>query len=336
MTLRRINARDEREFAAWFDVFSRSELDRSDATNEGWHPDELRARAVNEDAPKIDHLLSYEIEPGVPVAVACMEITRDDNLHSVRTYFHVDPRLRRRGFGTAALARVEQYGRDLGRGRLVIGVIEGPQEVGTSPSRYFAPIRGYTVADEGARRELDWPRPDGELDRLDEEWMAFADGYEIVSWVGPTPSQWRAGRARLSSVMPAEAPYANLDVEEELWDEQRVLVHENTVNEMGRELFVAVALHRASNELVGYTELTVSREYMNNAYQWDTLVVGAHRGHRLGGLLKIATMRLLAKSGLAVQRISTFNSLMNIPMIRVNEALGARLAGGHVDWRKDL
>jgi hypothetical protein len=80
----------------------------------------------------------------------------------------------------------------------------------------------------------------------------------------------------------------------------------------------------------------VSRDQPQTAYQWDTLVVRRHRGHRLGGLLKVDTMRLLEAGAYQTQKITTFNSKLNGPMIAVNEALGARVAGGMVAWRKDL
>jgi hypothetical protein len=80
----------------------------------------------------------------------------------------------------------------------------------------------------------------------------------------------------------------------------------------------------------------VSRDQPQTAYQWDTLVIRHHRGHRLGGLLKIATMRLLEEGRYPTEKITTFNSVLNAPMIAVNEALGARIAGAMVAWRKDL
>jgi GNAT superfamily N-acetyltransferase len=105
---------------------------------------------------------------------------------------------------------------------------------------------------------------------------------------------------------------------------------------MGRELLVTVAQHRTTGEFGGYSELTVSRASPDNAYQWDTLVAPAHRGHRLGGLLKAANLRQLEKTGLAVRRISTWNASVNAPMIRVNEELGAYVSGGGAEWRKVL
>ena len=336
MLFQRIDATDDLAFASWFDVFSRSEMARPGRQGQGWHPEEWRARSINENAAKIWHLLTLGETHDHPLGVAAVEVGRDDNLHWVRGELHVDPPVRRRGIGTALLAQLENYTRQLGRPRLVVGVMEGAEEVGRAPNRFFAPQHGYSVADEAVRRDLAWPRPDGALDELDAAWRQHAGGYEILSWTGPTPARWVGERAHLSAVMPAEAPYANLDVEAELWDESRVRQHEEETDAMGRELFVAAARHIASDALVGYSELTVSRDFTDNAYQWDTLVVGAHRGHRLGGLLKVATMRLLEESRLPVKVISTFNSSLNEAMIRVNEQLGAHVAGSSVMWRKDL
>jgi hypothetical protein len=276
------------------------------------------------------------LTPQEPVAVAALEVTRDDNLHWIRGDLFVDPSHRHRGYGTAVLGELESRARELQRATLVINVIEGAHEIGSGPNRPFAIDRGYRVGEENVRRDLAWPRPPGALDHLWNEWSPHALDYDIVSWTRGTPDEFVDARAHLSSIMPTETPHVDLDVESEQWDGARVRHHEETTDRMGRDLLVAAARHRTTGELVGYSELTVSRDQPGTAYQWDTLVVRGHRGHRLGGLLKITTMRLLEAGGYATKKISTFNSVLNGPMIAVNEALGARVAGAMVAWRKDL
>jgi GNAT superfamily N-acetyltransferase len=332
----RIDATDDAFFDPWFGVLQRSELNRDGERGQGWHPDEWRARSVDESAPKVFRLYSYGPSPDRPVAVGSLEVTRDDNLGFIEGNLWVDPTERRRGHGAALLTELENCARELGRPTLVIFVIEGSGEIGTGANRTFAAHHGYRVAEENVRRDLAWPRPVGELDRLWSEWTLFADDYEIVAWTNGTPDELLEGRAHLSAIMPAETPHVDIDVEAEHWDGQRVRHHEATTDRMGRDLLVAAARHRSSGELVGYSELTVSREQPQTAYQWDTLVVRAHRGHRLGGLLKVATMRLLEAGQYATTKITTFNSTLNQPMIAVNEALGARVAGAMVAWRKDV
>ena len=335
MQFTRIDATSDEQFDAWFAVLQRSERARDGEAGQGWHPDEWRARSLDESAPRYFQLFSLGSTAN-PVAVGALEVTRDDNLAFIEGNLFVDPSERRRGYGSELLQRLEAAACELDRPTLVIFVIEGSREIGTGPNRTFALRHGYRVAEENVRRDLDWPRPEGELDRLWNEWSPFATDYEIISWTKGTPDALVEGRAHLSAIMPAEAPHVELDVEAEHWDAARVRLHEATTDAMGRDLLVAAARHRASGELVGYSELTVSREQPQTAYQWDTLVVGRHRGHRLGGLLKVTTMRLLESGGYRTKKITTFNSTLNGPMIAVNEAIGARVAGAMVAWRKDL
>ena len=291
---------------------------------------------IDETAPRYFRLYSYGPSFEHPVAVGALEVTRDDNLAFIEGNLFVEPTQRRRGYGSALLAELERCARELGRPTLLIFVIEGSREIGSGPNRSFAAHHGYRVGEENVRRDLAWPRPNGELDRLWDQWSPNASDYEILSWTNATPEDLVDGRAQLSAIMPAEAPHVDLDVEVEHWDAARVRLHEATTNQMGRDLLVAAARHRGSGELVGYSELTVSRDQPQTAYQWDTLVVGRHRGHRLGALLKVTTMRLLEAGGYATTKITTFNSKLNGPMIAVNEALGAKIAGAMVAWRKDL
>ncbi len=336
MAFGRIDANDDVLFDAWFGVLQRSEQSRDGERGQGWHPDEWRARSIDETAPKYFRLYSYGPSLDQPVAVGALEVTRDDNLALMEGHLFVDPNERRRGYGSTLLAELEGCAREAIRKTLVIFVIEGSREIGTGPNRAFALRHGYRVAEENVRRDIVWPRPPGELDRLWSQWIPFATDYEIVSWTDGTPEEVLEARAHLSAIMPAEAPHVDIDMEAEHWDAERVRIHETTTDKMGRDLLVSAARHRASGELVGYSELTVSRDQPQTAYQWDTLVVRAHRGHRLGGLLKVTTMRLLETGGYATKKITTMNSVLNGPMIAVNEALGARIGGAMVAWRKDL
>lgn len=113
-------------------------------------------------------------------------------------------------------------------------------------------------------------------------------------------------------------------------------VHEATTEAMGRLLLITVARERISGRLVAFSELTVSAASPATAYQWDTLVIPEHRGHRLGGLVKLANFEQLDATGLDVRRITTLNSTINEPMIRVNVQLGAIIRGAAVLWRRDL
>jgi len=332
----RVDATNDEEFRAWFGVLHRAELLRDRGRHEGWLPQEWRARALDVAAPAYHQLFRWGEDPLRPVAVGALEVSREDNLHWMRGDLFVDPPERRRGFGSDLLTHLERTARAMNRGALLFWVPEDATERGAGPSRGFAPRHGYDVVEENVQRDLDWPRPPGELDQLERGWREHATDYEILSWRDATPDSLVAGRAHLMAIMPKEVPDAGYGLEEERWDAARLRGHEARTHEMGRDLLVAVARERSSGELVGFSELSVSRERPGTAYQWDTLVARAHRGHRLGGLLKVATMRLLEAGGYETHQIMTSNNERNVAMIAVNEALGARPSGGIVTWRKRL
>ncbi len=336
MEFLRIDARDDDQFTAWFNVLNRAEILRDQGRSEGWQPAEWRARTLDDDAPAYHQLFVWGEDRLHPVAVGALEVTRKDNLSWIRGDLFVDPVERRKGHGTTLLGHLEETARQLGRSSLLFWVVEDAAERGRGPNRSFASRHGYDVIEENIERLLTWPRPDGELDEFWNQWCLHASDYEILSWRGPTPEGLLGGRAHLSAIMPVEVPPTDFGLEEERWDELRVRQHERRVDEMGRDLLVSVARHRASTTLVGFSELSVSRARPETAYQWDTMVTRAHRGHRLGGLLKIATMRLLTKGQYDTSKIITFNSSRNAPMIAVNEALGTSVGGGIVTWRKEL
>ena len=71
-------------------------------------------------------------------------------------------------------------------------------------------------------------------------------------------------------------------------------------------------------------------------YQFDTAVLEAHRGHRLGILLKLDMLHRLAEVEPQLIEIETWNNVDNHPMIDVNEAIGYRLSRTFVTWQRTL
>jgi RimJ/RimL family protein N-acetyltransferase len=67
-------------------------------------------------------------------------------------------------------------------------------------------------------------------------------------------------------------------------------------------------------------------------YQFLTAVTRAHRGHRLGLLVKVATHQWLVDAEPGVRRVQTSNSETNRHMIAINEALGYRPTARLRSW----
>lgn len=62
----------------------------------------------------------------------------------------------------------------------------------------------------------------------------------------------------------------------------------------------------------------------------------AHRGHRLGVLLKTEMLRWLAETQPQLETIDTWNAQSNDHMIGVNEALGYEILGRTVAYQRSL
>lgn len=86
---------------------------------------------------------------------------------------------------------------------------------------------------------------------------------------------------------------------------------------------------------MGFTELEVSAEPGRAVSQEDTLVLREHRGRRLGLLLKVANLELLAAESPGHPSVMTYNAEENRHMLTVNEALGFVPVGYEGAWRRD-
>jgi RimJ/RimL family protein N-acetyltransferase len=101
-----------------------------------------------------------------------------------------------------------------------------------------------------------------------------------------------------------------------------------------RTLYRVLATEAATGRLVAHTTVVIEREDPTWAEQHDTVVVPAHRGHRLGLLLKTAMVGWLAEAEPQVRRVSTWNAESNEHMIAVNETLGYRWTGRKVAFQR--
>ena len=85
-----------------------------------------------------------------------------------------------------------------------------------------------------------------------------------------------------------------------------------------------VALHKATNEPVGMTELWLSKLVPYIADQDDTGVISEHRGHKLGTTLKYLMLQKLYtdERSKEVRWWYTVNAEVNEHMLNINDELG--------------
>jgi hypothetical protein len=160
--------------------------------------------------------------------------------------------------------------------------------------------------------------------------------YDLVTWWDRCPDELLEDCAALNQAMSTDVPKDEMDWREEVWDGPRLRRNEAEVQAMDRSYVAAGAVHRPTGRMVAFTTMGVPRSAPQRAYQWETLVLREHRGHRLGMRCKLAALQELHAAQPDAQFISTWNAKENAPMIAVNDALGARTNGGIAALQKVL
>lgn len=332
VAVERVDPADPDSFAEWFGVVDASVSWRWPG-RPGWQPAELRAKARGDPSGRAVLLLGRL--GGDPAGAALVELHDADNRHLAEVMLEVDPARRHRGVGSAVLAEAESLAVADGRRTVTAGeevVSSAPSEAGSA----FATAHGYTMVLENLRRELAVPLDRARAEGLTAEARSRAEGYEVVTFTDRWPEEWLDERAVFARHMSTDAPLGGMAMEPERWGPARVRSTEELVAAMGRRLIVAVAVAPAGGRPVAFSELTVAPAAPGIAWQWDTLVMPAHRGHRLGLLVKLANLANLASTSPGTSTVVTWNARSNDPMIAVNEALGCRVTAVGRTWQRHL
>jgi GNAT superfamily N-acetyltransferase len=270
-------------------------------------------------------------EGGADVVAAKLTLPTLDNLDEAQVRVLVHPAVRRRGHGETASREVGARCATLGRTRVIVEV-PGRLDGVPLPSEALVERLGFTPRLTSVRRVLDLTTLDLDaLASLEAAAWPAAEGYTLRGWVDQAPTGSVAGLAALSGRMTLDAPMGDLEHEPEV---DRWLAREQATAKTGRTRVGTMAL--AGGEVVGYTDIGVSRFAPTVGYQWDTIVRADHRGHRLGLLMKAANLRLLAESSPVTRWVNTWNAASNAYMISINETIGWRPAERWTEWQRDL
>jgi hypothetical protein len=164
---------------------------------------------------------------------------------------------------------------------------------------------------------------------------AAATGYRLFSWHGPIPAEYLAGVAAANWAISADAPNGGIDWEPENWDETRVRDIDAVMHRSGQTVST-IALAADSGEVAGLTTIFVENGRPDQPYQFNTVVLSAHRGHRLGWWLKAANLARLEFHYPQAKHIDTWNANENEHMLAINTALGYRIWAISGGWQLKL
>lgn len=253
-----------------------------------------------------------------------------------------------RGIGSAALTLLEDLSAENGRPVVQLWAehpdapgarITPPTGYGSVPddhvARFFA-HRGYRLEQIERKSVLDLAASAERVAALHEQARAASGGYRVVSWAGTTPPEFVEGYAWMKSRMSTDAPSADLEIDEEAWDAARIAEEDADQEAAGQLVLVTAAVHEVSGELAAFTELVIGPDRGAATLQGDTLVLREHRGHRLGLLVKTASLLEWRRRVPGSPRQLTWNAEENRPMLSINELIGYVPAAYIGVWKKEL
>lgn len=264
----------------------------------------------------------------------------------------VHPEHRRQGIGSALAGWARDAARAAGRTSLLVSVDYGPERpggaalvpasgIGTVPAHLpgvrMAQRAGLTLQLVERRSRIDLPVLPEVVARFEAEARAVAAGaYRVHTWTAPTPQEWTEQYAALEQALADDEPRGGLDLESDVWDAERIRTEDAAHATRGTRYIVTAAEHVATGTLAAMTMLLWDDQKPDHTEQGSTVVLKAHRGHRLGMLIKAVNLREHARLRPGARRIYTWNNEENPHMLAINVALGFAPAGGCAEFQGPL
>ncbi|TDO44685.1 acetyltransferase (GNAT) family protein [Kribbella sp. VKM Ac-2527] len=269
-------------------------------------------------------------EDGTLIGLLSVQIPTYDNTNLMWFEVEVHPDHRSRGIGTDLLTYGERLAAELGRTSLGLSQWDLPKAAA------FAGRAGFeSKAVEVNRRQdigtLDWSI----VENLYADAERAASAYELIRITGKLPDELLDGMVAVTASIN-DAPKDDLDIEDDEFSPERLRAYEDAQLAHDRTLYRVIARSRSTGELAGHSTIVVEQERPHVAEQHDTAVDQAHRGHRLGALVKTGMLLWLRESEPTVTQIDTWNAESNNHMIAINEQLNYHVVATAIAYQKTL
>jgi GNAT superfamily N-acetyltransferase len=267
---------------------------------------------------------------GRPVGTGMTFTSERDNTHLAWLRLTVHPECRRRGYGSRMFECMVEEVRAAGRTSV------GTDGWDTDQTRAFAKKFGLEVRSQAIQRRQHLKQTDLDgIRRLYGDAASRAAEYELIRLPGRTPQALVDTVVELSGAIN-DAPTDDLDIEDEVFSAERLAAYEEASVARGNRDYRVIARQRETGQGAGHTAVSVESQRPTIAHQGDTAVVRAHRGHRLGMLLKADMLLWLAEAEPQIEHLDTWNAESNDHMISVNEALGYRVMGRELQLQRSV
>jgi GNAT superfamily N-acetyltransferase len=264
------------------------------------------------------------------VGAASYLLPQKENLSTVYLELIVHPQHRRRGIGTRLLQEVYAAARRHHRSLIEIETVRGlPGGVARDEAGYrYLANRAHQPGVTNIRSRCRiTDQSGGDEATLAEAWT-HADGYSLAHWRDAVPEEIIEDFAALQSRLLLDAPTGDLAVEQELYDADRVRRQEATQLGRGHHSYSTAARHDATGQIVACTKLSFEANGDTHARQRVTIVEPAHRGRRLGLIVKSANHAYARAHEPALRVIDAWNAEENTHMRAVNAILGFQPVDG--------
>jgi len=257
----------------------------------------------------------------------------EENLHIATAFAYVRPDRTREGIGRRLVQELEVIAAGDRRTTVQSEAYLPPGGSGTGPE-LFARAMGYDVASRESVKELVL----ADFVARREALVASApvpDGYRVVTFDTVCPEEHLASFGRLLGLLLSEVPLGALDLHDSEWTPERVRAAEQRQVSVGRHVLTALAI-APDGSVAGASDVRVDDADPTHAQVGVTIVDPAHRGRRLGLVLKTATHDLALAGWPELVSIDTSNAEVNTWMNAVNEALGYRTIETQLELQKKL
>ena len=249
-----------------------------------------------------------------------------ENAHVAWTELSVHPDHRRKGLGRALLAELAAQAEGQHPELLFMGMTNDRVPSGEP----FLTAMGATAG---------LPMKTNQLA------LASVDRAQLIDWAKLDPAGYRL--ERVDHVVPAELVTAYIQASDAINDmpkgdlkmgdwkltEEQIRDRESWFEQTGIQWWLLVAIHEATGEGAGFTDVTYDPKQPWVIWQQGTAVTRGHRGHRLGLWMKAVMLERIMRELPNAKYIRTGNANTNAQMLDINTQLGFKMAWQSTLWQ---